>query len=102
MKVLTPSQATQVFDLLVELKQLRPDDRYSFVPAYAEGKATEWRLLSGTLAFGGKFWFNPRRGRSPIYVSCYPEDLNPERELTIRAINEELEALYRSWTESAS
>jgi len=76
------------WDILVEHADarngLRGFNKISFVSSYLETHypATEWRF-QGSLGFGGKFW----RINGGLSVTCYTEDLNPERDAIIKKVN---------------
>lgn len=53
------------------------------------GKMLEYRF-QGNLGFGGKVWIN--NGPHP-YVTCYPEDITPDKQKVIDAANLELKAI---------
>jgi hypothetical protein len=91
-----------VYDLLIQHGGAPDRDAYfenyhreAFVGAYTmvpTGYPREWRCVP-KLGFGGKFWRNAGR----FYVSYYPEDKTPEREVTLARINaliDELVAQY--------
>jgi hypothetical protein len=53
------------------------------------GKMLEYRF-QGNLGFGGKVWIN--NGDHP-YVTCYPEDMSPDKQKMIDAANAELKTV---------
>jgi hypothetical protein len=57
--------------------------------------ASEFRFC-GSLGFGGKLWVSTNEAGIGWYVSCYPEDLTPEREATIQETNIALTRLLES------
>jgi hypothetical protein len=87
---MSEAEAHGVWRILVECCGCRDDemDRTTFIICQAKRLETEWRF-QGLLGFGGKFWRNMGRW----YVSCYPEDKTPEREVMIEKANERLRAL---------
>jgi hypothetical protein len=81
---LTPKQADDVYDVLVEEAGASEDWRRTFVYSHTiQPTTSEFRFI-GTLGMGGKFW------SSNYTVSCYPEDETPERLETINRINARL------------
>ena len=93
LKTITEDVANRVYDILIETCGQRDDyeGRMSFVAGISgEGQWTEYRFI-GSLGFGGKVWNTGSRG---FYVSCYPEDITPEREEMIEAANAKLAELY--------
>lgn len=87
-KPLSPELANQVYDILVKFCGAGEYMRDSFVAMETTELIYEWRF-GGDLGFGGKFW--NCNGR--LYVNCYPEDLNPERQKMIDEANEQLSKL---------
>lgn len=83
---MTEEQANAVFDVLVEHAGASEYGRDEFVQLHVEGRCDEFRFI-GSLGFGGKFW------RRDWRVSCYREDVTPERVEAIRVTNEALERL---------
>ena len=63
-------------------------DQFGFV--HSAGNFSEWRF-QGDLGFGGKI-YNKYDG---LRVSCYPEDMTPERKAMIERANERLAELCR-------
>lgn len=96
-RVLTPHEASAVYDILVAETGARPGERekWSFV-RYATAIAewnhifVEWRFC-GSLGFGGKFRFD---GFEVPNVNCYREHETPERLAIIERANERLAALF--------
>jgi len=82
------TKANNIYDILVTEGGANPSNRDSFVHYVTEDHDAEWRFC-GSLGFGGKFYHNCGR----IWVSCYSEDMNPERQATIHLITSKLEAL---------
>jgi hypothetical protein len=64
-------------------------EKTDFVHSHLEQNATEYRFC-GYLGFGGKYRVNTNT------VTCYPEDMTPEREAFIRITNDELKKLEYS------
>lgn len=78
-------QAAEIFDELAELCGASASVRDSFMHTLVSGMVeppVEFRF-QGDLGFGGKF----RVTRDRVYVDCYPEDRNDERDRAIRAMN---------------
>lgn len=75
-----------VWQILVEEAGAWADDLPQFVHHWPD--CGEYRF-QGMLGFGGKVWAN----RGEVYVTCYPEDSNRDREAIIRVCNERLQAL---------
>ncbi|MFS0887005.1 hypothetical protein [Aeromicrobium sp. 179-A 4D2 NHS] len=100
--------AGRIYDLLIEKAGAvdDADDKDDFV--YWLSGALDTRLggkeyrFMGRLGFGGKFWWHvpynlpgrPEQGQ--WYVTCYPEDSNPEREQIVADTNAALLDLYRA------
>jgi hypothetical protein len=76
-----PSIAEPIFAILAEYAGAHESDRQSFLVVQAEG-CREYRFCGG-LGFGGKFW----NANGRWYVTCYPEDMTPGRESSIRRTN---------------
>lgn len=79
--------AHKAFDLLVRYGQADDDARDMFV-RYATTGLDEWRFI-GSLGIGGKIYLmtHPKRA---LYVNCYLEDSNDERNAFMRFLNGEL------------
>lgn len=79
----------KVYDILIEAGA-DDLDRNTFVHdhtiEYNNKLCREWRFC-GKLGFGGKYW------RRDNVVSCYSENLTPEREKLIKEINAKLALL---------
>lgn len=88
MNKLPPKKAEHVWDALEIFGGAHPADREDFLYAVTTTGITEWRF-QGKLGFGGKFWLSNGRW----YVSCYSEDLTPERIELVKRINDLLEDL---------
>ena len=98
--------AHRIYDILVKHVPLseHPDDlfdgidhwRYTFIRYAIEGTWTEYRI-GGPLGFGGKVWFNGGRW----YVTYYPEDETPARELAVQRTNKALAELLEEVTKEA-
>lgn len=84
-----------IYDLLVLHAGAEEDGRGSFVRYFLSETRSggEWRFV-GTLGFGGKFY----RNSGGDYVSCYREDLTPERDEVINRVNEAIARLISSTT----
>ena len=81
-----PHNANWIFQLLIEECDAREDQIGYCVRAMGED-CTEYRF-QGNLGFGGKFY----NSGGKWYVTCYLEDLTPERELIIKTVNDFLES----------
>lgn len=91
--VLTPEQAHIAYNVLVLFADADPEDRERFVFVNTQVPSTwpassEYRFR-GSLGFGGKFWMREHAvGERPeCYVNCYPEEMTPERQVTIERVN---------------
>src|SRR5687767_9908335 len=82
---------TKVYDIIIEECGATPTDKFHFLGNKHD--FIEWRF-QGKLGFGGKLWNNNYK----IYVSCYPEDLNNERQNIIDTTNKKLEQLLFNYT----
>lgn len=75
-----------VWDILVAHAGAIEVDRTSFVHACLQKDRTralhEYRFC-GALGFGGKFW----RDGGGLYISCYSEDKNEERQKILDKVN---------------
>lgn len=80
--------AAAVYKILAEEAGAYDDDDSLRSFEYHWPECGEYRF-QGNLGFGGKVWAN----RGSVYVTCYPEDSNRDRETIIRACNTRLEAL---------
>ncbi|HEY9644245.1 MAG TPA: hypothetical protein V6C57_27370 [Coleofasciculaceae cyanobacterium] len=81
---MTPETANQIWDILVADAGANESDRDQFLAAQFVG-CVEYRFC-GLLGLGGKLWDNCGR----VYVTCYSEDMTPEREQIIELVNEKL------------
>jgi hypothetical protein len=79
---MTEHTAQAVYQILVNTAGAREDWSEEFVHHMAFSGTTEYRF-QGDLGFGGKFW----RPYGCWYVSCYSEDMNPERAHIIEHTN---------------
>lgn len=89
---MTPKETFEAaYSILVEHAGAREIWRRDFVSYFTihPRQPYEWRF-QGTLGFGGKFWLR----QDGFAVTCYSEDLTPERDLVIRRVNEALEPLF--------
>lgn len=83
------TRAGQVYDVLVEIAGAPESGREQFVQHFP---TREWRFM-GLLGFGGKVWvhgFGTRFISPAIYVTCYPEEMNAERQEIIELTNARL------------
>lgn len=91
MPALTEEVAGKIYDILVEGAGAPNYDNWSklsFIAAQTKSEiCTEYRFC-GSLGFGGKFWRNRE-----WYVTYYPENKTPEREIMIKKTNVKLEQL---------
>jgi hypothetical protein len=87
-KPLSREMADKVYDILVDVCGAGEYMRDSFVAMQTSEMIYEWRF-GGDLGFGGKFW----NVNDKLYVNCYPEDNNPERQKMIDEANEKLSKL---------
>lgn len=80
---------SKIYDILVKQCGANEDERLAFEKSFAEpNDIFEWRI-QGKLGFGGKFYKTPEK----MYVSCYPEDMNPKRMSIITKANKKLKDL---------
>lgn len=70
----------QIYNLLVTHVGAPEGLRQQFILSW--GTMTEFRFI-GSLGFGGKFW----KARDRYYVTCYPEDETPGRQVLIQEAN---------------
>lgn len=84
--------ANQVYTILVSFGGAREDDRDSFIYHHCEDKhkdlCTEWRF-QGHFGFGGKYrstWNG---------VTAYSEDITPQMQIKLGAINQKLKELKK-------
>lgn len=84
--VVTEEQANAVYNILVQHAGASEWRRDEFVFMHANGRCDEYRF-TGTLGFGGKFW------RQQWDVTCYQEDVTPQRQKAIDETNAALAAL---------
>lgn len=83
---LTPERANALYDLLVRLAGAPENHRVRFVCHFEGANPTdEWRFC-GALGLGGKLTYD----RDGYRVTCYQEDLTPERQQMIERANEAL------------
>lgn len=61
----------------------------------SDSNRMEYRF-QGSLGFGGKLWIDPYNVR----VSCYPEDVTPERSSAIDFANIEIHQLFPRYLQS--
>jgi hypothetical protein len=80
-KKLTVEQCKEIYEILRINASASPGWVDDFVH-HCSTDCEEYRLNS-MLGFGGKF----RNNHNGIYVDCYPEDMNPEREKVIKTLN---------------
>ena len=82
--------ADTVYDQLVIRGGAPEWERDNFIGSHNQqpdvNTPDEWRF-QGKLGFGGKYWSHTNT------VTCYPEDLTPERAGIIEAINKRLELI---------
>ena len=83
---MTETLAQRVYDVLVAEAGASTQGRVDFLRAHVDADTREYRFC-GRLGFGGKFWVER------FAVSCYSEDLTPEREAIIARTNAALAAL---------
>ena len=89
--------ADDIWDVLVEHAGASDNEtnRSSFRVFYAERHArttvNEFRLIGGSLGFGGKVWFLRRLDGWHWDVNCYRTDETPERLAAIERTNVILE-----------
>jgi hypothetical protein len=93
---MTKAQAQTVYDVLVAECQAMEASRTDFVSNFtakiARTANTREYRFGGSLGFGGKFYFTPRKW----YVACYPEDETSERIAAIERANVRLEIVKGS------
>lgn len=93
---MTKAQAETVYDVLVAECQAMEASRTDFVSNFtakiARTANTREYRFGGSLGFGGKFYFTPKRW----YVACYPEDETPERLAAITRANVRLKIVKES------
>lgn len=85
--------ANLFYDIIVEECGASDRDRDDFVDYMTDdtGFPKEFRF-QGHLGFGGKFYKTPNR----CYVSCYPEDQTPERQIMIARANRKIIELFQN------
>ncbi len=83
---LTDQQKRAIWDVLVEVCGAHPRQWDEFNHHFPQCR--EFRF-QGSLGFGGKVWADSRR----VYVTCYGEDMTPERGDMIGHANSSLLAL---------
>ena len=90
----------KIYDILVKYAGARTNvvtiddetfcwEKLDFVQSHIDKETREYRFC-GDLGFGGKYRVNTNT------VTCYPEDMTPEREAFIRITNDELKKLEYS------
>ena len=77
----------EIYDILVEMCGADENNRSQFDAVFP---CSEWRF-QGKLGFGGKLYMS----RNKLYVSCYPEDMNPTRMSIITRANKKLDSLKK-------
>lgn len=84
--------ARWIWELLVKEAGARYADWQSFMPYITDPKPHGYRefRFQGKLGFGGKL--NHKQGE--IYISCYPEDVTPQRQEIIQKVNYRLGEMY--------
>lgn len=82
-----------IWDLLVREVEANPNMRTEFMAHWP--KCREFRF-QGRLAFGGKIWHQQYGNGHRVYVTCYSEDENPERDHLIQRMNRLLGNLLHS------
>ncbi len=90
-KLLSPHWAELIYSVLVEHAGATESFRSEFVDDHIRGHCTEYRFC-GSLGVGGKFYVE----RDAWRVSCYSEDLTPERQETIKRTNDALKTIRSS------
>ena len=76
----------KVYDILFGICGANPLERERFYQYFKNTELPlEWRF-QGKLGFGGKFY----KTHEKMYVSCYPEDMNPKRMSVITRANNKL------------
>jgi hypothetical protein len=83
------SYLDKVWDILVEHAGAHEPLRENFLATADVESTREWRFQGG-LGFGGKVGFQDGRAS---YVTCYKDDLSPERKRMIKITNKELHDL---------
>ncbi len=78
----------ELADFLVAEGEMKPEEAPRFT-YYVTSKVNEkdwgeWRLLSGTLGFGGKVYIDCY---GEFRIGCYPEDANRTRKAKINRLN---------------
>lgn len=81
MKAISEPMANKIYDILTEHCLASEIDRKDFVRHQVEG-CREYRF-QGLLGMGGKIW----NTGSFLYVSCYAEHMNDERNSAIEITN---------------
>jgi hypothetical protein len=95
---MSTEQANAVYDILVKHcgASGHSDEKADFAFLETSRVVHEYRF-QGALGFGGKFWRTTGVHREDPdlrwSVSCYPEDLTPERQEMIDAANTALDEL---------
>lgn len=85
----------KVYDVLVGLAGAWEQERNHFISIWENQLWHEYRFC-GSLGFGGKIWRELKHIRSTdcdvpnLRVSCYPENLNSEREKILKDTDEAL------------
>lgn len=92
--MLSSTTADIIYTLLVEEGGAPEHEREAFIREYTDKEPSkEWRFR-GRLGFGGKFRIGERGGKPRLYVDCYPEDNNDERQRIMDGINSRLACHY--------
>lgn len=90
--IITFDIANSIIDILVEHCGVNANRRKTIIDDLMWGNLTEYRF-QGNLGFGGKLNYN----NSKIYVSYYPEDKTPEKELMVEIANNKLSEIYTKY-----
>ncbi len=88
------AQAVGIWNVLVAEcgnRNDEPERRMFLHYITEETEPLEFRFI-GSLGFGGKFYVN----YNGWYVSCYPEDMTPEREEAILRANQQIRAIQEA------
>lgn len=91
--IYTENQANQIYDILVKLGGASESERLSFIYNLCVEKRSQlplqWRF-QGHFGFGGKYYVGQN------IVSCYREELTPEKEQLIDKMNKELKKIFEN------
>ncbi len=83
---------TVVYGILIDVCGAQPTIEAAKDFSHSWPECGEYRFM-GSLGFGGKVWF--ARYRDPqVYVTCYPEDVNAERQAMLDKANERFAELF--------